>query len=90
MGGKTLKRINDGEMRQGLVFDEKNSSSSGPGHQTPWTSLADPFSSLVGSVLRNNVLEALGPLAFLWEVPGPPISQKKQPLLQHAPECSKF
>lgn len=87
MGGQTLKRINDGEMRQGLVSDEKKSSSSGPGHQTPWTSLADPFSSLVGSVLRNNVLEALGPLAFLWEVPGPPKSQKKQPLLQHAPEC---
>lgn len=40
------------------------------------------FSSLVGSVLRNNVLKAVGPLAFLREVPGPPQSQRKQPLLQ--------
>lgn len=30
-------------MRQGLVFDKKKSSSSGPGHQAPWMPQADPF-----------------------------------------------
>lgn len=48
--------------------------------------LAD-FASLVASVLRDNVLMAVGPLVFLWEVPGPPKSQKRQPLMQHSLEC---
>lgn len=60
----------DGEVRQGLVFNEKKSSSSGPGHQAPWMPQQAP-GALLGSVLRNNILEALGPLAFLWELPGP-------------------
>lgn len=45
--------------------------------------LAD-FSSLVGSGLRNNVLEAL---VSLWVVLGPQQSHKRQLLLQHMPEC---
>lgn len=80
VGGR-LEREHMTGMRQGLVLDEKKSSSSGR-YQAPWIPLEDPFSSLVGSVLRNNVLEAVGPLAVLWEVPGPPQSQKQQPLLQ--------
>lgn len=70
MGGQTLERVPDGEVRQGLVFNEKKSSSSGPGDQAPWVSQQVP-GALLGSVLGNNVLEALGPLVVLQEVPGP-------------------
>lgn len=64
-------------MRRGLVFNEKKSSSSGPGDQAPWVSQQVP-GALLGSVLGNNVLEAWG----LW------LSCRRfQILLQHAPEC---
>lgn len=81
MGRADSERVKDREMREGLVLVRRKAA-----HQALSPSSLDTpsrsFSSLVGSVLRNNVLKAVGPLAFLWEVPGPPRSQRKQPLLQ--------
>lgn len=79
-GIQEQERVNDGETRRGLGFNKKKRSSPlGCPQQTP-------FSPLVGFVLRNNVLEALGPLVFLWGFQALHQAKSSSPCCSHAPE----